>query len=173
MAEVYLSLGSNINRAHYICAALDGLTALFGELVCSSVYESEAVGFEGDNFYNLVVGLHTELTPSELLKVLKKLEAENGRDRTAARFSARTLDVDILSYDHLVGQHSGLTLPRDEITENAFVLQPLAEICPDGLHPTLNISYRDLWQRFDKSGQHLWPINFTRPSASTFVPHIG
>ena len=173
MAEVYLSLGSNINRTHYICAALDGLTTLFGELVCSSVYESEAVGFEGDNFYNLVVGLHTALTPSELVKALKNLETENGRDRAVARFSARTLDVDILSYDRLVGQHSGLTLPRDEITENAFVLQPLAEICPDGLHPILNISYRNLWQRFDKSGQHLWPINFTFPLTSTSAQHVG
>lgn len=164
MAEVYLSLGSNINREHYICAALEGLTALFGELVCSSVYESEAVGFEGDNFFNLVVGIQTTLSPGELARVLRKLEAENGRNRTSPRFSARTLDVDILSYDALVGNHSGLTLPRGEISENAFVLQPLAEIAPDGVHPALNIRYADLWQDFDKSSQQLWPITFKFPS---------
>ncbi|MBV1873968.1 MAG: 2-amino-4-hydroxy-6-hydroxymethyldihydropteridine diphosphokinase [Gammaproteobacteria bacterium] len=163
MAEVYLSLGSNINREHYICAALEGLTALFGELVCSSVYESEAVGFEGDNFFNLVVGIQTTLSPGELARALRQLEAENDRNRASPRFSARTLDVDILSYDTLVGNHSGLTLPRAEISENAFVLQPLAEISPDGIHPVLNKSYADLWQSFDKSCQQLWPIAFNFP----------
>ena len=57
MALIYLSLGSNIDRRQYICAALDALAENFGELDISSVYESESVGFEGDSFYNLVVGI--------------------------------------------------------------------------------------------------------------------
>ena len=66
MAKVFLSLGSNIDRRQHISSALDALHQQFGELLISSVYESEAVGFVGDNFYNLVVGLETDLGVGDL-----------------------------------------------------------------------------------------------------------
>lgn len=161
MARVYLSLGSNIDRYRYISAALDALMQRFGELIISSVYESEAVGFEGDNFLNLVVGLDTDMELGALASLLRKIEHDNDRRRDGGpRFSARTLDIDILTYDDLVGRHDGVELPRDEILTNAFVLWPLAEVAGDTLHPEQQTRYTDLWQAYDRD-QVLWPVDFT------------
>ncbi|WP_444914873.1 2-amino-4-hydroxy-6-hydroxymethyldihydropteridine diphosphokinase [Microbulbifer sp. TRSA007] len=163
MAQVYLSLGSNINRAQYIRAALDALAGRFGELQVSRVFESEAVGFQGDNFYNLVVGLETDLPVGQLALCLRGIEDANGRLRSGPKFSARTLDIDILTYDHLIGTVDGVKLPRGEIVKNAFVLQPLAEIAPEVLHPVEQKTYRQLWNEYDQDSQKLWPVEFIWP----------
>ena len=160
MACIYLSLGSNIERYRHITAALDALADTFGELTISSVYESEAVGFEGDSFYNLVVGIETSESVGQVSKVLKAIEDANGRNRTAARFSSRSLDIDILTVDHLTGRVDGIALPRDEVLKNAFVLLPLAEIAADTPHPLTGLSYAEHWQAFDKTKQKLWPVAF-------------
>ena len=160
MAEVFLSLGSNIQRERYITSALDGLAEKFGHIKCSSVYESEAVGFEGDHFYNLVVAIETDLSVGDLSKVLRQLEEENDRDRQSPRFSARTLDVDILIYGQSTGVVCGITLPREEILHNAFVLKPLAELVPEYCHPLVEKTYAELWDNFDKSSQRLWSVPF-------------
>ncbi|MEH6466776.1 MAG: 2-amino-4-hydroxy-6-hydroxymethyldihydropteridine diphosphokinase [Porticoccus sp.] len=161
MARVFLSLGSNIEQQRYITAALDALAGQFGQLLISSVYESVSVGFDGDNFYNLVVGIDTELSVSELSVYLKALEDQNGRRRDCPRFSARTLDIDILTYDKLVGTVDGILLPRQEILENAFVLWPLAELVPEEKHPVIEMDYGELWRTYDQASQSLWPVSFT------------
>ncbi|WP_444891460.1 2-amino-4-hydroxy-6-hydroxymethyldihydropteridine diphosphokinase [Microbulbifer sp. DLAB2-AF] len=163
MAQVYLSLGSNINRAQYIRAALDALAGQFGDLEVSQVFESEAVGFPGDNFYNLVVGLQTDLPVGQLALCLRGIEDANGRLRSGPKFSARTLDIDILTYDQLTGTIDGVKLPRGEIVKNAFVLQPLAEIAPEVLHPIEQKTYRQLWNEYDQASQKLWPVEFIWP----------
>lgn len=160
MTRVYLSLGSNIDRHRHIEAGLDALASLFGDLQVSSVFESEAVGFTGDHFFNLVVGIDTDLTLGSLSDQLKSIELANGRQRRGPKFSSRTLDIDILSYDDFVGEEAGVKLPRAEITKNAFVLWPLAEIAPGVRHPQLGVSYSELWQAYDKSRQALWPVDF-------------
>lgn len=163
MAQVYLSLGSNINRAQNIRAALEALAGQFGDIQVSRVFESEAVGFQGDNFYNLVVGLQTALPVGQLALRLRGIEDANGRLRSGPKFSARTLDIDILTYDHLTGIVDGVKLPRSEIVKNAFVLQPLAEIAPDVLHPIEQKTYRHLWDEYDQASQKLWPVEFIWP----------
>jgi len=160
MAKVYLSLGSNIHRYFNIQSALDALVALDEQIEVSSVYESEAVGFDGDHFLNLVVGMTVEMPLAEFSVWLKALEDRHGRDRQQAKFSGRTLDVDILTWDDAVGLVSGVQLPRNEITKNAFVLQPLAEIAGELVHPFYGISFSQLWQQFDQNSQNLWPVDF-------------
>ena len=88
MALIYLSLGSNIDRTLRICAALDALAENFGDLTLSSVYESDSVGFKGDNFYNLVVAIKSEMSVGEISFILKEIENSNGRDRSAPTASA-------------------------------------------------------------------------------------
>lgn len=157
--RVYISVGTNIDREHHVSAALDALADWFGELVISPVYESEAVGFDGSAFFNLVVGVDTELSVGELSRRFKQLEADNGRRRNVPRFSARTLDLDILTYGTRTGVVDGVELPRGEILKNAFVLRPLADIAPDEQHPVCGERYQDLWQEY-RSGQKLWPVDF-------------
>ena len=158
--QVYLSLGSNIEPVWHITAALDALAEIFGRLEISSVYESEAVGFVGDNFYNLVVGVNTSLSVGDLSRRLKAIEDANGRERSGPKFSGRTLDIDILTVAQLTGVVAEVVLPREEIVKNAFVLWPLAEIAGAEIHPQLQMSYTQLWQAYDKLLQKLWPVEF-------------
>ncbi|HHJ35584.1 MAG TPA: 2-amino-4-hydroxy-6-hydroxymethyldihydropteridine diphosphokinase [Gammaproteobacteria bacterium] len=160
MATLYISLGSNINREENTRAGVAALEQAFGNLVLSSVYESEAVGFDGDAFYNMVIACEVDLPVHEANKVLRDIEDENGRDRSGPKFSSRTLDLDLLLYDDLIIDEKGLVLPRGEILKNAFVLWPLAEIAPDLVHPETGISYATLWQAFDKKKENLKPIVF-------------
>lgn len=160
MARVFIGVGSNIDRERNIRAGIEVLRARFGDLQISPVYETSAVGFEGENFFNLVVGFKTELTPVALLEVLHGIEAEFGRKRNEPRFAPRVLDLDLLLYDDYVSQADNLHIPREDITKYAFVLKPLAEIAGELRHPVSGERYRDLWERFDCSGQELWQVEF-------------
>lgn len=160
MACVYVSIGSNRDRYRHVSIALDALQARFGELKVSPVYESESIGFAGSHFLNLVVEFNTQLSVAELAVQLKDLEYANGRQVDAPRFAPRTLDIDILTYDQLVGEFPGVNLPRAEITENAFVLLPLRDIAADVFHPVVNRTYDQLWQAYDQRSQRLWPVDF-------------
>jgi 2-amino-4-hydroxy-6-hydroxymethyldihydropteridine diphosphokinase len=160
LALVYVSIGSNIDRYRRIGACLDALALQFGALVLSPVYESESVGFSGDPFLNLVARFHCSLPVGALSVALRQIEYDNGRRRQGPKFSARAMDIDILTYDQCVGIIDGVELPRGEITENAFVLQPLTDIAADEQHPQLRRSYAALWRDYDQSSQALWPVDF-------------
>lgn len=157
--QLTLSLGSNIDAPRNIRSALNSLTQRFGPLRLSSVYESEAVGFKGDNFLNLVAVTNTDLSLIVVQEYLKYLEISQGRDRQQEKFSSRPIDVDILTFGDSDGSEIGITLPRPEITRNAFVLLPLAELLPEQIHPPTKRSYAELWADYDKSSQRLWPVS--------------
>ena len=160
MAQVYVSVGSNIDRELNIAAALQALTECYGDLRQSSVYESAAIGFDSEPFYNLVLGLTTQESPAVVQDRLHAIEDRCGRQRTAA-LSARTLDLDLLLYDDRVLTDGKLVLPRDDINHYAFVLGPLAEIAGTARHPVSGVSYADMWAAFDDKDQSLtrvdWP----------------
>ena len=160
MAQVYISLGSNIDREVLTRAGVASLAQHFGELQLSSVYKSQAVGFKGEDFYNMVIALQTSKDVRSVSQILRQIEDEHGRDRSGPRFSSRTLDLDLLLYDDLVITEEKLQIPRDEILERAFVLWPLAEVAPDLIHPEAKKTYAELWQVFDKSSERLEPIAF-------------
>ncbi len=156
MPQIYLSLGSNIDRDKSIRRAVEQLTKRYGTLQISTVYESEAVGFEGDAFYNLVVGFESETGWQEIQQQLRQIEEENGRERGSEKFSPRTLDIDLLLYGNLDLQSQGVDLPRAEIFKYAFVLRPLAEIAAEVPHPQTGQGYGELWEKFDQQSQPLW-----------------
>ncbi|MEW6998894.1 2-amino-4-hydroxy-6-hydroxymethyldihydropteridine diphosphokinase [Colwelliaceae bacterium BS250] len=162
MATVYISIGSNIDRTKQIISGVQSLQAEYGDVQLSSVYECEPVGFIGENFYNLVAKVNTNETPEQVGEHLKKLEKSHGRVDFSKKFSARKMDLDILLYDNLV-METPVQVPRDEIPENAYVLQPLAEIAGELIHPVLKQSYSLMWQEYNKFKQQLKKVPFTWP----------
>jgi len=154
MALIYISLGSNVERERYVDLGLSALKQAFGELTLSSLFESEAIGFSGAAFYNLVIGITTSMNVEQVAEKLREIEFAHGRIIDAKKYSPRTLDLDLLLYDDLIIDEPA-QLPRDEITKNAFVLWPLAEIAPQLVHPILKENYQQLWQGYDKSSQQL------------------
>jgi len=156
MAEVFIGIGSSINRAENIRLGIASLKAEFGELQLSPLYESEAIGFSGVNFYNLVVKLHTEKNIVELIQNLKSIEREHGRPENTSKFTPRTLDLDLLLYDQLIDPE--FDLPRGEILKNAFVLKPLSELAPALRHPVLGETYQALWANYPQEKQKLWKV---------------
>ena len=163
MTRGYISIGSNIDRDKYITAGLSALEQQFGKLIISSLYESEPIGFSGDNFYNLVVGFDSETDVYVVAQQLRQIEIANGRTPDSQKFSARTLDLDLILYGNLIINDGTLQIPRSDIERYLFVLEPLAEIAPTLKHPVHNLSYRDLWQKMDKTTakQHRVPYFFT------------
>ncbi len=158
MARVYVSIGSNIERDKNVRAAVAALRDRFGAVQLSPVYRNRPIGFDGDDFYNLVVGFDTDKPPEAVAAALHAVEQQQGRTRTESRFSPRTLDLDLLLYDDLVRDDEHLRLPRDEIREYACVLRPLAELAPDTRHPETGETFAQMWARFPQSRQPLTPV---------------
>jgi len=158
MAKIYISLGSSIKRKYHVQQGILALANAFSmpvtALSLSSLFESEAVGFEGKTFYNMVVGLNCEQSVEEVASILREIEFSYGRPAQAKKCSPRTLDLDLLLYDDLIINEPA-QLPRDEISKNAFVLWPLSEVAPELTHPILNVSYATLWQNYNKQSQKL------------------
>ena len=159
MTQVFIGIGSNIDRHRHIAAALGSLSESFGELSLSPVYECEAMGFDGPPFLNLVAALATTLPLPALLEELRRIERANGYGGGAPKFSSRSLDLDLLTYGELCGEFDGVVLPRPDITTYAFVLWPLADIAGAERHPASGITYLDLRARFSPH-QRLQPVPF-------------
>ena len=146
--EVYLGLGSNRDAARHIAAGFEALRRQFGQVLCSPVYRSPAVGFCGDDFLNAAARIHTDWSVGRLKDWLSALENAHGRDRSQPKFSDRSLDIDSLLHGDKCGEYDGLILPRAEVLDYAHVLKPLADIAPDLPHPGTGLSFAVHWQQF-------------------------
>ena len=158
LIDVYLGLGSNVEREKHLRAGLDALFELFGELACSPVFESEPVGIRSDRFVNMVVHIKTRMPLQELDQHLKHIEVLNGRYAVPSK--GLPLDIDVLLYGQKAGVYGHITLPRDEILKNAFVLWPLSLLAGQVRHPVVKQSFTDLWRQV-RIEQNLWPLAFT------------
>ncbi len=152
-----LGLGSNVNAEVHIRAAIRELEEQFDSVVFSPAYASQSVGFDGDDFINLVAGVETDMSPMELRQYLRDLEDRYGRKRDVPKFSDRSLDIDILLYDDLVLFSPVLEIPRAEILSFAHVLKPLADLVPDLVHPLARRSIAEVRELsgLDESGLSL------------------
>jgi 2-amino-4-hydroxy-6-hydroxymethyldihydropteridine diphosphokinase len=160
-ARVFVGLGSNLDRETRMQLAVDLLRDRVGEIEISPVYDSEAVGFKGSNFLNLVVAFDTDTEVSGVVDIFHQIEDQLGRDRSLPKFASRSIDLDILLYDDLILDIPGICIPRPEILENAFVLKPLQDLIPQQLHPEAGESYASLWQRMAPTAPSLklFPID--------------
>ena len=148
--------------------ALDHLERHFAPLRVSSAYANAAVGFDGDDFVNLVVGFETSLPVQEVIERLHEAEAACGRTRDAPRWGPRSMDLDILLFGDTVRAEPGLTLPRPDLLRRPYMLGPAAEIAPDLVHPTEHRKLAELWRDMQRREPHgLRPVELDwRPAAS-------
>ncbi len=151
--DVFVSAGSNIDPEHHLRAACRSIAERFGPLSLSSVYRTTAVGFDGDDFLNLVLSFSTVLDVRAVKAALDEIEARAGRRRGDSSFAPRTLDLDLLLYGDAVLDEPGLRVPRADILDYAFVLAPIAELQPGLRHPVDGRSMSELWAAFDGSRQ--------------------
>lgn len=157
MARVYVGIGTNIDRERNLRSGLHTLQERFGPLTLSALYEGRAIGFEGDNFYNLAAAFDTGLEVRAVAAALRDIEHCHGRPAHIAKFSARTLDIDLLLYDDLVIDEPDLRLPREDIVKYAYVLRPLAEIAAGVRHPVNGKTIAEIWRGFENVDGDLWP----------------
>ncbi len=155
MTEVYLGIGSNIEPEANLRFAIRELRRRFGELDLSPVYESSPLGFEGEDFFNMVVRLETDLAPADIVRQLEEIHGIAGRRRDGSKLISRVLDIDLLLYDGLVVDEDGLRIPRSDVLDYSFVLRPLAELAPEFVHPVTGRRIADHWQEFDRASHPL------------------
>ena len=121
----FLSLGSNINAQKNIEFAVSELSKIFSDLESSTIHQTKAEGFEGEDFLNSVTSGTCQFSFGDLNKKLKEIENAAGRDRNAPKFSARTLDIDIVLQ---LDEDDEIIYESEEITQYKFVSDPLKEI---------------------------------------------
>ena len=151
MAIVYVGLGSNIEPEANLHLGIRELRRRYGDVQTSPVYRSAAVGFEGDDFLNLVASFESDSSPQAICEAIEAIHNLLGRDRSGGKWEARTLDIDLLLYNDLVMDEHPVRVPRDDVLEYSFVLRPLAELAPDLVHPVTGRTVLEHWQEFDTS----------------------
>ena len=145
--KVYISLGSNKgDRLKYLQDATDLIFKNIGKITAiSNVYNTPALGFEGDDFLNACLLLETDLEAKALMKSLLEIEKSLGRVRTKSKgFEARTIDLDILYFDEEIINSKALKIPHPELHKRMFVLKPLNDIAPKLIHPQFQKSTTEL-----------------------------
>ena len=157
--KIFVGIGSNIDREKNIKSFVSILKDVYGDMMISPVYETESMGFDGPNFYNLVSCFETNQSVYELKNTLNEIENDHGRHFNETKFSSRTLDIDILYYDDLVLSDDKIQIPRKEICEYDFVLKPLVDLVPDFIHPTHNISHKDMMNNIKIKKQIISTVN--------------
>ena len=155
MPDVFVAAGSNVQPESALRTALDALERIYGPLRISPAYRNKAVGFEGDDFINLVVGFTTNDPLTEVRRNLQQVEALCGRPPNAPKWAPRTMDLDILLYGDRVQDEPGHKLPRPDLVRRAYMLGPLAEIAPQLVHPTAGKTIGELWAAFDREAHPL------------------
>jgi len=155
MPEVYVAAGSNVEPERHLQQAVAELAREFPAVRFSSWYRNRAVGFDGDDFINLVAGFSTVQPVHAVLERLHGIEGRCGRGRDAPRWAPRSMDLDVLLYGDLVCEEPGLKLPRPDLVKRAYMLGPLAELAPQVVHPTAGLTVGELWRRFDRDAHPL------------------
>ena len=147
--KVYLSLGTNIgNKEENLTRAIEALSLALGKCLAVSTYhETTPWGFDSKNsFLNCAAVFNTETTALQLLDITENIERELGRTAKShgGNYSDRIIDIDILLYGSMTIESERLTIPHPLMHMRNFVLEPLAQIAPDAVHPTLSRSIREL-----------------------------
>ena len=156
MTTVYVAAGSNVDPENNLRRALLELGKCY-RLMCSPAYRNKAVGFEGEDFINLVIGFDTYNSVDTVIAHLHQAEAACGRPRAAPKWAPRTMDLDLLLYGDLIRED--LRLPRADLLKRAYMLRPLAELAPDIVHPITQKTIQQHWNEFESDGHAMQSVS--------------
>ena len=151
-ARVFVAAGSNLEPEKHLPRACAEIRHAWPDAVYSRAYRNVAVGFDGPDFINLVVGFSTAQPLDAVIARLRAIETRCGRPRFAPKWASRTMDLDVLLYGDRVEKTSEYTLPRPDLLKRPYMLGPMAEIAPEVMHPTEHKTIGVLWSEFDRGG---------------------
>lgn len=161
MTDVYVAAGSNVDPCRHLRQAVTALAQVYGPLRVSPAYRNKAVGFDGEDFINLVVGFTTQDPVAQVRRHLQQIEALCGRPPDAPKWAPRTMDLDILLYGQLISNEPGFVLPRPDLIRRPYMLKPMADIAPDVEHPLAHRTMGELWAAFDSAGHEMEEVELT------------
>ena len=161
MSEVYVAAGSNVDPERHLRIAAKEIARVFPGARFSGAYRNAAVGFEGEDFINFVVGFSTELPVEAVVAELQRIEAMCGRERNAPKWAPRSMDLDILLFGDMVCDEPGLVLPRPDLLRRAYMLGPMADVGGEVVHPLEHRTISDLWEKFDRDAHPLTKIELS------------
>ena len=156
MSTIYIGIGSNLGDREVNCIRAVELLEKRGIPVKkkSALHETKPWGVKDQPlFLNMAIEIETALSPRELLKILKEIEKETGRE-PASRWGPRIIDLDILLFNARVVDEDHLRIPHPLMHKRDFVLKPLSEIAPDAEHPVLHKSIRELMLQLERKGKN-------------------
>jgi len=164
MTPCYVAAGSNIEPEKNLARAAEEIVHTWPDAIFSRAYTNKAVGFDGPDFINLVVGFHTAHPLDFVIGRLRSIETHCGRPRYAPKWASRTMDLDVLLFGELVEKTTDYTLPRPDLLKRPYMLGPMAEIAPRVVHPTAGRAIGELWAEFDREGHEMLPVPIALPA---------
>jgi 2-amino-4-hydroxy-6-hydroxymethyldihydropteridine diphosphokinase len=167
MTPVYVAAGSNIEPEKNLARACEEIAHTWPDAVFSAAYTNKAVGFDGPDFINLVVGFHTAHPLDFVIARLRSIETHCGRPRYAPKWASRTMDLDVLLFGDLVEKTTEYTLPRPDLLKRPYMLGPMAQIAPHVKHPTVGRTIGELWAEFDRDGHAMSAVPIELPARPT------
>ena len=163
--RVFVAAGSNVEPEKNLARACAEIAHTWPDAHFSRAYRNVAVGFEGPDFINLVIGFSAAQPLHSVIEKLRGIETNCGRPRYAPKWASRTMDLDVLLFGDLVEKTSDYTLPRPDLLKRPYMLGPLAEIAADVVHPTERRTIGELWAAFDRDGHQMTPVRVDLPGS--------
>ena len=164
MTRVYVAAGSNIEPEENLARACEEIAHTWPDAIFSRAYRNKAVGFDGPDFLNMVIGFRTTLPIDSVIARLRAIEVHCGRPRYAPKWASRTMDLDILLFGALIEKTTDYTVPRPDLLKRPYMLGPMAELASHEIHPTAHRTIGELWKEFDRDEHDMVPVSIMLPS---------
>lgn len=166
MTRVYVAAGSNVEPERNLARACEEIARSWPGAIFSQAYRNKAVGFEGPDFLNMVVGFRTSEPIDVVIARLREIETICGRPRNAPKWASRAMDLDVLLFGARIEKTAEYTLPRPDLLKRPYMLGPMAELAPQEIHPTANKTIGELWNEFDRGAHEMTPVSIVLPGGA-------
>ncbi len=163
MTRVFISVGTNIEREKHAQLGCEALREIDPKVIFSRVYEAEAVGYQGENYFNFIAEIETSSDFATLRSTLKEIEQRYEPEASSLGYRQRCLDLDIILFGDLQFSEPH-SIPRDDLFKFAFVLLPMSQLAPTLVVPGCSQTLEQLWQSLSQraplNSQSLWAVDW-------------